>query len=73
MLFKRFSQVESKDALRGSGLGLFISKKLIEQMGGTIQVVSSAPGIGSSLSFTLPLAPAAPAAPAAATIAPQQS
>ncbi len=70
MLFKRFSQVQSKDALRGSGLGLFISKKLVEQMGGTIQVESSAPGVGSSLSFTLPLAPATPAAPAAAAATP---
>jgi signal transduction histidine kinase len=71
-LFQRFSQVQSKDALRGSGLGLFISKKLVEQMGGQIQVESSAPGIGTTISFSLPLAPVtpvpvtpAPAAPAA--------
>lgn len=54
-LFQRFKQTEAKDALRGSGLGLFISKKLIEQMGGTIKVASSAPGIGTTLGFTLPL------------------
>jgi len=57
VLFQRFSQVRSGDARLGSGLGLFISKKLIEQMGGTIQVESSAPGIGTSISFSLPLAP----------------
>jgi signal transduction histidine kinase len=74
-LFQRFSQVQSKDALRGSGLGLFISKKLVEQMGGSIQVESSAPGIGSTLSFSLPVAPPpapAPAAPAASAPPPYQ-
>ncbi|MDF2460900.1 MAG: hypothetical protein K0S68_303 [Candidatus Saccharibacteria bacterium] len=72
-LFQRFSQVQSKDALRGSGLGLFISKKLVEQMGGSIQVESSAPGIGSTLSFSLPIAPPpapAPEAPAATAATP---
>lgn len=60
-LFQRFKQVEAKDALRGSGLGLFISKKIVEQMGGTIQVESSAPGIGTTIGFSLPIAQAAPA------------
>lgn len=53
-LFQRFQQVHQKDALHGSGLGLFISKKLIEQMGGTIRLESYAPGVGTSISFTLP-------------------
>lgn len=57
VLFQRFSQVKTGDAKLGSGLGLFISKKLIEQMGGSIQVDSSAPGIGTSISFSLPIAP----------------
>jgi signal transduction histidine kinase len=61
-LFQRFKQTEAKDALRGSGLGLFISKKLVEQMGGSIRVASSAPGIGTTLVFTLPLAPNTPIA-----------
>jgi signal transduction histidine kinase len=61
-LFQRFKQTEAKDALRGSGLGLFISKKLVEQMGGSIRVASSAPGIGTTLVFTLPLAPPTPVA-----------
>lgn len=56
VLFKRFSQVRSGDARIGSGLGLFISKKLIEQMGGSIQVESSAPGVGTNISFSLPVA-----------------
>lgn len=53
-LFQRFQQVHQKDALHGSGLGLFISKKIIEQMGGTIRLESYAPGVGTSISFTLP-------------------
>jgi signal transduction histidine kinase len=57
VLFQRFSQVRAGDAKLGSGLGLFISKKLIEQMGGSIQVESSAPGIGTSIGFSLPLPP----------------
>lgn len=57
VLFQRFSQVRTGDARLGSGLGLFISKKLIEQMGGSIRVESSAPGIGTSISFSLPLPP----------------
>ncbi|HEY2003711.1 MAG TPA: CHASE4 domain-containing protein [Candidatus Saccharimonadia bacterium] len=70
-LFQRFKQVQAKDALRGSGLGLFISKKIVEQMGGSIQVDSSALGIGTTIGFSLPLAtpagsaqPTPPSAPA---------
>jgi signal transduction histidine kinase len=72
VLFQRFSQVKTGDARLGSGLGLFISKKLIEQMGGTIQVDSSAPGIGTSISFGLPVAPPTPpaSAPAPTTLSP---
>jgi signal transduction histidine kinase len=74
VLFERFSQVRSGDARIGSGLGLFISKKLIEQMGGSIQVESSAPGVGTNISFSLPLPtpaqlhpPTAPQSPAGPT------
>ena len=41
---------------RGSGLGLYITRQLVEAMGGTITVESS--GVkdeGSTFSFTLPL------------------
>ncbi len=49
----------------GSGLGLSISASLTELMGGVLRV-SSAPGAGSTFSFTLPFAPVpvAVAAPA---------
>jgi signal transduction histidine kinase len=72
-LFQRFRQVHTKDALHGSGLGLFISKKLVEQMGGTIKLESYAPGVGTSISFTLPVAGAEPMAHAAKNLTPKKS
>lgn len=42
--------------LEGSGLGLAVSQRLIEQAGGTI-AVASIPGSGTTLTITLPLAP----------------
>jgi len=55
-LFKSFSQAESSTVRRfgGTGLGLFISKKLVELMGGTMGV-DSVEGKGSCFWFTLPL------------------
>jgi signal transduction histidine kinase len=55
-IFERFSQLGSNDR-RGLGLGLFISKWLVEAHKGRIWVSSEA-GKGSTFSFTLPLATA---------------
>jgi CheY-like chemotaxis protein len=59
-LFKSFSQADSSTSrsFGGSGLGLFISKKLVELMGGAIGI-NSDPGQGSCFWFTLPLVPSA--------------
>jgi two-component system, sensor histidine kinase len=60
-VFQPFHQVDStRSRLRGgTGLGLAISQRIVEAMGGHIEV-SSRLGAGSSFSFTLdmPLAPA---------------
>jgi signal transduction histidine kinase len=54
-VFERFYRAEASDSQRtyGYGLGLYISRHLVEAMGGRIGVTSE-PGLGSRFAFTLP-------------------
>jgi signal transduction histidine kinase len=56
-IFAKFHRLERGDARRtyGYGLGLYISRKLIEAMGGELGAESE-PGKGSRFFFALPLA-----------------
>ena len=56
-LFQAFSRPhEGTGVPKGTGLGLFISKGIIEQHGGRIWAESEGLGKGSAFSFSLPLA-----------------
>lgn len=60
LLFRKFQQAGdsllTRDTAKGTGLGLYISKMLIERMGGTIRLEQTKEGQGTTFSFTLPLA-----------------
>ena len=55
-LFDRFYRGEADTAsgARGLGLGLYITKSLVEAHGGRVWAVSEGPGRGSTFSFALP-------------------
>jgi signal transduction histidine kinase len=60
LLFHKFQQTGSslltRDTTRGTGLGLYISKMIVETMGGVVKLDRSDAGKGSTFSFTLPVA-----------------
>jgi PAS domain S-box-containing protein len=66
-LFVPFTRLDDSGRTEGTGIGLVITRRLVELMGGTIEV-GSTPGEGSSFTVVLPASPAG--APAAATAAP---
>ncbi len=55
-LFQKFMQVDGTATRKygGSGLGLVISKHLVEMMGGEIVMESKGTGLGTTVSFTIP-------------------
>jgi signal transduction histidine kinase len=69
-IFDKFVRLERDlhGTIRGSGLGLFITRQLVEAMQGTITVESSGIyGEGSKFSFTIPLVRPAEVDPPAST------
>ena len=60
VLFQRFARVRTADTanVRGTGLGLYISRRIVESHGGRISVASE-PGRGSTFTVEVPLAPGA--------------
>lgn len=53
-IFERFERGDAPETIAGLGLGLFITKKIIESHSGNIEVQSS-PGTGSVFTLNLPL------------------
>jgi len=56
-LFEKFKQVDTSFTRRhgGSGLGLAISRRLVEMMGGRIELESRGIGLGTTVRFTVPV------------------
>lgn len=55
-IFDLFTQVETRQAQRGLGIGLALVKNIVALHGGTVQARSDGEGKGSEFSVRLPLA-----------------
>ena len=55
-LFSKFKQLQSSDRSRkGTGLGLVVSKGIVEAHGGKIWAESAGENLGSTFYFSLPI------------------
>ena len=56
-IFEPFSQVENEQTQkhRGTGLGLTLTRKMVQLHGGTIWVESEGPGKGTTFFFRIPV------------------
>ena len=55
VLPKLFTKFATKTLTGGTGLGLFISKSIIEMHGGRIWATNNKEGVGATITFTLPI------------------
>jgi PAS domain S-box-containing protein len=55
-VFERFRRVGGDPTVRGMGLGLYLSRHLIEAQLGTVSVCSPGLGLGATFAVTLPIA-----------------
>jgi signal transduction histidine kinase len=55
-LFDRFRRPGADPTVRGMGLGLYLSRHLMDVQGGTLSVTSLGPGQGATFTLALPLA-----------------
>lgn len=67
-VFEPFNQAGGR-TIDGTGLGLTISRRIVEAMGGSLLAVSE-PSVGSTFSFAIPFARVDPAAPAEGALPP---
>ena len=58
-IFGLFKRLHTREEYPGSGIGLAICKRIVEQYGGRIWLERSAPGAGSVFCFSLPIQPEA--------------
>jgi signal transduction histidine kinase len=54
-LFQLFSRLETGREIRGTGLGLYISRGIVEAHGGSVRAESAGPGRGATFTVALPL------------------